>query len=85
LPPYHCELNAIAFIWNVVETKVVHKNFGRIATDIHNVMTHLIENINVGDWKIPVLYMKYRRGRNRTSFFKFSMAVSLDLIDRSVY
>jgi hypothetical protein len=33
LHPYHCDLNAIEFIWNASKTKVTHKNVGQGAAD----------------------------------------------------
>jgi hypothetical protein len=58
LPPYHCDLNAKEFIWNIVKTKVAHKNVGQTAADIQNLMTQVIENINVENWKSAISHVK---------------------------
>jgi transposase len=58
LPPYNCDLNAIEFIWNIIRTKVAHKNVGQSAADIQNLITQVIENINVEDWKSAISNVK---------------------------
>jgi transposase len=58
LAPYHCDLNAIEFIWNIAKTKVAHKNVGQSAADIQNLMTQVTENINVEDWKSAISHVK---------------------------
>jgi hypothetical protein len=58
LPPYHCDLNVIEFTWNIVKTKVAHKNVGQSAADIQNLMMQVIENMKVEDWKSAISYVK---------------------------
>jgi hypothetical protein len=51
LHPYHCDLNVVAFIWNVIKTKVAHKIVGQSTTDIQNPSSQVIENMNMEDQK----------------------------------
>jgi hypothetical protein len=57
LPPYHCDLNAIEFIWKIFKTKVAFKNVGQCAADIENITMQVTENINMKDRKSVLLHM----------------------------
>ena len=51
LPPYHCELNAIEFIWNMVKLKVAQSNVSQSATEIKNLVDEAIGQISAQDWR----------------------------------
>jgi hypothetical protein len=56
--PYHCDLNAIEFTWNIFKTKVAHKSVGQSAAVIQNLMVKFIKNINVEDWKSGISHVE---------------------------
>jgi hypothetical protein len=58
LPRYHCDLNATELIWDIIKSKVAHKNVGQSATDIQNLLMQVIENISVEDQKSAISHVK---------------------------
>jgi hypothetical protein len=53
LSAYHCDLKAIEYIWNIIKSKVDHKNAGQSATDFQNIMAQVRE-----DWNSCISHVK---------------------------
>lgn len=51
LPPYHCELNAIEFMWSLAKRRVADKNVGQEANNIVNLTKEAFETITAEDWQ----------------------------------
>lgn len=51
LPPYHCELNAIEFMWSLVKRRVASKNVGQEANNIVKLTEDAFQSITRVDWQ----------------------------------
>ncbi|CAH0722713.1 unnamed protein product, partial [Brenthis ino] len=51
LPPYHCELNAIEFMWSLVKRRVANKNVGQETNNIVNLAEEAFQSITAEDWQ----------------------------------
>lgn len=51
LPPYHCELNAIEFMWSLVKRRVASKNVGQEAGNIVKLTEEAFQSITAEDWQ----------------------------------
>ncbi|CAH2097386.1 unnamed protein product [Euphydryas editha] len=51
LPPYHCELNAIEFMWSLVKRRVASKNVGQETNNIVNLTEEAFQTITAEDWQ----------------------------------
>ncbi|XP_072947700.1 uncharacterized protein [Epargyreus clarus] len=51
LPPYHCDLNPIEYIWNLIKQRVADKNVDQLEKDIERLTKEAIQNISPEDWK----------------------------------
>lgn len=58
LPPYHCELNAIEFVWNMVKRRVAEKNVVQHAADIEQLATNAINSITAEEWRKAILHVR---------------------------
>lgn len=54
LPPYHCDLNPIEYIWNLVKQRVADKNIDQSARQIEQLTREAIQSITAADWKKEV-------------------------------
>lgn len=51
LPPYHCELNAIEFMWSLVKRRVASKNIGQETNNIVKLTEEAFQTITAEDWQ----------------------------------
>lgn len=51
LPPYHCDLNAIEFMWSLVKRRVASKNVAQCANDIVKFTEDAFKSITAEDWQ----------------------------------
>lgn len=58
LPPYHCNLNAIEYVWNMVKGQVARLNVDQNAGDIKKLTENIISSISESDWKKAVEHVK---------------------------
>ncbi|PSN33422.1 hypothetical protein C0J52_22593, partial [Blattella germanica] len=58
LPPYHCDLNAIEYIWNITKTQVAQRNVTQSAAQIDSIMTQVVQNVTEKDWKKVIAKVK---------------------------
>ncbi|XP_041974434.1 uncharacterized protein LOC121729854 [Aricia agestis] len=58
LPPYHCDLNPIEYIWNLVKQRVADKNIDQLERKIEGLTKEAIESITVADWKKEVNHVE---------------------------
>lgn len=58
LPPYHCDLNPIEYIWNLVKQRVADKNVTQSEREIENLTKKAIKSITVADWKKEINHIE---------------------------
>lgn len=58
LPPYHCDLNPIEYIWNLVKQRVADKNIDQSEREIENLTREAINSITVSDWKKEIEHVE---------------------------
>lgn len=58
LPPYHCDLNPIEYIWNLVKQRVADKNIDQSERLIEKLTREAIQSISVEDWKKEVNHVQ---------------------------
>ncbi|XP_063232129.1 uncharacterized protein LOC134536307 [Bacillus rossius redtenbacheri] len=58
LPPYHRNLNAIEYIWNIVKSRVSDKNVSQKADHIQMLTEEAINSICENDWTAAVSHVK---------------------------
>lgn len=58
LPPYHCDLNPIEYIWNLVKQRVADKNIDQSERLIEKLTREAIQSISVADWKKEVNHVQ---------------------------
>ncbi|CAF4940522.1 unnamed protein product [Pieris macdunnoughi] len=51
LPPYHCDLNPIEYVWNLMKQRVADKNIDQSEKDIERLTKAAIQSITPEDWK----------------------------------
>lgn len=51
LPPYHCELNPIEFMWSLLKRRVAAKNVGQEANKILQLTEEAFQSISAEDWQ----------------------------------
>ncbi|KAJ8884470.1 hypothetical protein PR048_016327 [Dryococelus australis] len=52
LPPYHCDLNSIELIWNIVKQKISASDVSKLSLSIMKQPTHCrLSEVTPGDWK----------------------------------
>ena len=51
LPPYHCDLNAIEFMWSLLKRRVASKNVGQEASSIVKLAEEAFRSITAEDWQ----------------------------------
>ncbi|CAK1585430.1 unnamed protein product [Parnassius mnemosyne] len=51
LPPYHCDLNPIEYVWNLMKQTVADKNVDQSEKDIERLTKEAIQSITPEDWK----------------------------------
>lgn len=56
--PYHCDLNPIEYIWNLVKQRVADKNVNHSEREIENLTRKAIKSITVSDWKKEVNHVE---------------------------
>lgn len=60
LPPYHCDLNPIEYIWNLVKQRVADKNVNQSEKEIKKITRDAINSITPVDWRKEVTYTHYQ-------------------------
>lgn len=58
LPPYHCDLNPIEYIWNLIKQRVDNKNIDQHERDIEKLTRDAINAITASDWKKEVNHVE---------------------------
>lgn len=58
LPPYHCDLNPIEYIWNLVKQRVADKNIDQSEKKIEQLTKDAIKSITPADWKKEVNHVE---------------------------
>lgn len=56
--PYHCDLNPIEYIWNIVKQRVADKNINQSEREIENLTWEAIRSITVTDWKKEINHVE---------------------------
>uniref|UniRef100_A0A2A4J699 Tc1-like transposase DDE domain-containing protein n=1 Tax=Heliothis virescens TaxID=7102 RepID=A0A2A4J699_HELVI len=51
LPPYHCELNAIEFMWSLVKRRAAGKNIRQEANNVVKLTEEAFQSITIEDWQ----------------------------------
>lgn len=51
LPPYHCELNAIEFMWSLLKRRIANKNVGQLAENIVRLTDEAFQSITAEEWQ----------------------------------
>ena len=62
LPPYHCDLNPIEYIWSDVKRMVADKNVNQLPANIERITREAFEKITVDDWKRHCDHVNKLRG-----------------------
>lgn len=50
LPPYHCQLNAIEFVWSDIKRQVSLKNTGGNIEEIKEIAQKVIDEFSIEKW-----------------------------------
>lgn len=58
LPPYHCDLNAIEFMWSLLKRRVASSNVGQEAAQIVKLTEEAFSSITPEDWKKQCEHVK---------------------------
>ncbi|KAH9639663.1 hypothetical protein HF086_017657 [Spodoptera exigua] len=58
LPPYHCDLNPIEYIWNLIKQRVAAKNVNQYEKEIEGLTRQAIQSITASDWKKEVNHIE---------------------------
>lgn len=58
LPPYHCDLNPIEYIWNLIIQRVADKNIDQSERQIEKITRDAISSITAADWKKEVNHVE---------------------------
>ncbi|XP_072933654.1 uncharacterized protein [Epargyreus clarus] len=58
LPPYHCDLNPIEYIWNLVKQRVADKNIDQSERQIEQLTREAIQSITAADWRKEVNHVR---------------------------
>ncbi|XP_063394034.1 uncharacterized protein LOC134679122 [Cydia fagiglandana] len=59
LPPYHCDLNPIEYIWHLVKQRVSQKNVLQRENEIEAITLESLASITENDWKKEVTHVKH--------------------------
>lgn len=51
LPPYHCDLNPIEYIWSLVKRRVADRNVRQSPKDIERITREAFETVTAEEWK----------------------------------
>ncbi|CAH2109036.1 unnamed protein product [Euphydryas editha] len=82
LPPYHCDLNPIEYVWNLMKQRVADKNVTQSETDILNLTKNAIKSITPSDWKKEInhvdrLRQKYWESDRLGEIYERELLISL--------
>lgn len=58
LPPYHCDLNPIEYVWNLIKQRVADKNIDQFESQIEHLTKDAIQSITASDWKKEVNHIE---------------------------
>ncbi|XP_045506272.1 uncharacterized protein LOC123702539 [Colias croceus] len=58
LPPYHCDLSPIEYIWNLVKQRVANKNVNQSEKEIEKLTRDALSSITPSDWKKEVKHIE---------------------------
>lgn len=58
LPPYHCDLNAIEFMWSLMKRRVAEKNVGQENKNIVKLTEEAFASITAEDWQKQCQHVK---------------------------
>ncbi|KAJ4435829.1 hypothetical protein ANN_18448 [Periplaneta americana] len=58
LPPYHCDLNAIEYIWSIIKRRTANRNVDQRAAEIRNRTIQAVSSVTVDEWKNAMTHVK---------------------------
>ncbi|CAH2088708.1 unnamed protein product [Euphydryas editha] len=58
LPPYHCDLNPIEYIWNLIKQRVAAKNINQYEKEIEGLTRDAIKSVTASDWKKEIEHVE---------------------------
>ncbi|XP_045455122.1 uncharacterized protein LOC123664648 [Melitaea cinxia] len=58
LPPYHCDLNPIEYIWNLTKQRVADKNIDQSERQIETLTKEAIASITTEDWRKEINHVE---------------------------